>query len=457
MSAEAPDDLVATRLGISPADLRRWEDLGLIERGAHGGFAPEALERIRLLRYVAERGIDVADIADLARREGDVLGRYVQFITTPRPLGRSLEEAAVEVGLDVEFMRRLWVSSGQGDRDEILDDDLESFRGLALAVHAGMPADAMLQVARVLGDSLGRVADAEVRLFHFYVHQDLRSSGLDGKELHATSIDTAHSLRGLGEAAVDYYHRASFERSMREDMLLHLAEDISDGDAGRGALLVAVLFVDLAGFTPLTEAMGDHAAAKVLDRFSDLVREGASSCSGRVVKQIGDEFMLVFPDGQAALRFGLELMDEVAHEDEFPGLRIGAHMGPALYREADYLGATVNTAARVVGAAERGQFLATAAMHERLGGASDVHWRPIGTRRLKGLSNETALYEASAARRSASPRIDPVCGMQLSPERQAIRLEWEGRTLDFCSERCRERFLEGPSAFLTDGSEDSSA
>lgn len=448
MTHEPSEDLVAQRVGVSLDDLRRWEELGLFARDPGGGFAPEALERIRLLRYAAERGFDVREIADLASREGDVLGRYVQFIETARPLGRSLEEAAEEVGLDVEFMRRLWISSGQGDRDEILDDDVESFRGLAAAVQAGMPPDTLLQVARVLGDSLARVADAEVRLFHFYVHQDLRASGLDGEQLHAVSIDAAHALRGLAEAGVTYYHRVSFERSMREDMLLHLAEDISDDDSARGALLVAVLFVDLAGFTPLTEVMGDSAAAEVLDRFSELVREGASTCRGRVIKQIGDEFMLVFPDGRAAVRFGLGLMDRVAHEDQFPGLRIGAHVGPALYREADYLGSTVNTAARVAATAQRGQFLASLAMREAFGDEPTAEWTSLGGRRLKGLSAEVELHEVRSAQQHAAPTIDPVCGMQLTPDRCEIRTEWKGTEFFFCSENCRDRFLAAPEEFV---------
>jgi class 3 adenylate cyclase len=70
----------------------------------------------------------------------------------------------------------------------------------------------------------------------------------------------------------------------------------------------------------------------VVERFGELVRDGAAACSGQVVKQIGDEFMLVFPTGTAAVRCGLAIRDLAAAEPRFPALRLGAHAGSVLYR-----------------------------------------------------------------------------------------------------------------------------
>lgn len=79
----------------------------------------------------------------------------------------------------------------------------------------------------------------------------------------------------------------------------------------------------------MTEAMGDTAAAEVVDRFSDMVRGAASNFDGRVLKQIGDEFMLVFPSGAQAVGCGRELLLQAGDQQEFPGLRLGAHSGTA--------------------------------------------------------------------------------------------------------------------------------
>src|SRR5439155_7789271 len=140
-----------------------------------------------------------------------------------------------------------------------------------------------------------------------------------------------------------------------EDMMLHLSEHATPLTDVPGEFMRSVLFVDLSSFTPMTEAMGDAAAARVVERFSELVRDASARCGGQVIKQIGDEFMVVFADGGAAVNCGLTVQDLVAAEPRFPAVRIGAHFGSVLYREGDYVGTTVNTAARVASAAERHQ------------------------------------------------------------------------------------------------------
>src|SRR5207244_11167236 len=109
----------------------------------------------------------------------------------------------------------------------------------------------------------------------------------------------------------------------------------------------------------LTEAMGAAVAARVVERFSEMVREAAFECDGQVLKQIGDEFMLVFPTPAAAVAFGVGIRATTAAEPRFPALRIGAHAGSVLYREGDYVGANVNLADRVTSEAKRHQFLVT--------------------------------------------------------------------------------------------------
>jgi len=51
------------------------------------------------------------------------------------------------------------------------DDDVRALATLKLAEEAGFPEDALVQLARVYADALARVAEAEVRLFHFHVHE----------------------------------------------------------------------------------------------------------------------------------------------------------------------------------------------------------------------------------------------------------------------------------------------
>jgi class 3 adenylate cyclase len=135
----------------------------------------------------------------------------------------------------------------------------------------------------------------------------------------------------------------------------------------------------------------------MLDRFSGLVRHAAVRHDGKVVKQIGDAFMLVFDDAADAIACGLELRDAAADEPELPAVRIGAHTGDVLYREGDYVGTNVNIAARVAALAERDQFLITAATRTTAGESQERTYRAQGAQHLKGIAEEVEVFDAQRA------------------------------------------------------------
>src|SRR5207244_7983353 len=134
------------------------------------------------------------------------------------------------------------------------------------------------------------------------------------------------------------------------------------------------------------------AAATVVGRFSDIVRSEAIAHDGQIVKQIGDEFMLAFPTAAAAVGFGVTVRRRTQAEPNFPGVRIGCHCGPVLYRAGDYYGSTVNLAARVTSAAARDQFLITATVLEEIKD-SGFEVAPAGARSLKGIACDVELSE----------------------------------------------------------------
>src|SRR5207249_11208187 len=156
------------------------------------------------------------------------------------------------------------------------------------------------------------------------------------------------------EPTILWFHRKAWEKAIREDLVMHMAEEAGLLDASElpGQLQRAVVFIDLASFTPMTEAMGDIQAAHVLDRFSMIVREATNAWDGRLVKQIGDAFMLVFPDARSAVACCLEIKSRVAREPQLPALRAGIHWGSLLYRDGDYVGSNVNIASRLANVAE---------------------------------------------------------------------------------------------------------
>lgn len=437
-------DELADAAGVPVARLREWEALGLIGDG-NGAFGPGALARVRLIDHATQRGITAEVISAASEEQGDVLSRYLDPVSDfGGGRGRTVDEAAMELGLDAAFVRRIMIAAGFADQRHVYDDDLDMLRTLVVAAKAGLPTDVLLQFVRVFNDSLTRVAEAESRLFHLYVHEPLKAEGLPSGEVAAAIDAISAQMRVLVEPALVYFHHKAFQRALRDDMIAHLS-----GGQGRlsgpGEVRVTILFIDLASFALMTEVMGDTSAAAVVETFSDIVREAAATCEGRVLKQIGDEFMLVFRDSAAAVAAGVRVMDSVAAEPQFPAVRLGAHTGTAVYREGDYVGSTVNLAARVTSQAARGQFLITAAV--RSGAAlPDGAFAPIGPLALKGVVEPIEAFEVRRPSRRTRP-IDPVCGMTLDPGNRTVAFAWHGDELWFCSEDCRDRFVESPDRY----------
>ena len=437
---------VAFAAGETVARVERWWELGLLV-GEDSSFPPDTLERIRLIQYAERRGLTADDIVEACRTQGDVLGEFVELITDGSPrTGHTVEAVADQTGLEPNAMRRLWVASGLGDQDEAFDEDLEAQRWMALALAAGIPEDALLQLIRVYADAIGRVAEAENRLFHFYVHERLRAEGLRGEELSAAVQGISDSVRDLIEPALLYFHRKAFQRALREDFILHLTEATAPRGQTVGEMQTTVLFVDLAGFTPLTETMGDDTAARVVERFSELVRDAAARCGGKVVKQIGDEFMLAFSDPTEAVECGLNIETAVSREDNFPAVSIGAHHGTLLYRDGDYIGTTVNIAARVTSTAHR-QFFITDALRRELHTSEDVEVTSAGHHALKGISGEVELFDVSRPGITPTRVLDPVCHMALDRDSAPVALRSQGEDVFFCSTECAQRFEADPDSY----------
>lgn len=214
---------------------------------------------------------------------------------------------------------------------------------------------------------------------------------------------------------------------------------------------LAFVFADLAGYTAMTEAHGDDDAAHVATRFHELAT--ACLCDGtRLVKTIGDAVMLVAPAAADAIATALALSRHVLREPSFPAVRIGLHVGPAVERERDYFGATVNTAARVAGIARGGEIVCTEAIASVAVTLELAAARPLGTVRLKNVVAPIALYELTvedAIPHDAELRhIDPVCRMQVTAQRASAQLTHDGATLYFCSSGCATSFACSPETYV---------
>lgn len=444
------DDLAA-RTGEDVGALEHFVTLGLLDESQN--FTAIDVERVRLVQLLLRRGIKLDAIAEALRGQPELFDRYLAQVYPDGDYPSiTVQEAAKRAGVDVGLAHRVRDAAGLGGPSELLTDhDVGNLSALSIAVSTGFPEDALLQLVRVYADALNRVGEAEGRLFHFYVHERLRSSGLPEAELSAASTQIGDQLLGLVEPAVLYFHRKGLTRAMRDDLVLHVAEDagLLPADDETGRLLSAVAFIDLARFTALTEAMGDATAAEILNRFSDLVRRCVLRHEGRVVKQIGDAFMLVFIDARSAIESALDIRAQAVTEPQFLGTRQGIHWGPVLYREGDYYGATVNLAARIVAEAAADQVLVSRDLRDAIGQGEDLLFLPEGRRRVKHVAEPVEVYDA---RRVGDEEvilrtIDPVCGMTVDASQAAARLQLDDREALFCSHACLQRFVAAPEHY----------
>jgi adenylate cyclase len=440
-------DKLATVAGETEERIRRYIDAGLLHAQADGDLEPDSLHRVRLIQFARSRGFTDEQLAAATANQGDVLGIFDE----PTPLdtvAANLVEAARGVGLDDDLIAEL-AEILRWDGEAGTESDIAALQVLGRAVALGMPRDALLQLVRVFADTMDHLADAVVRTFHNYVHENFRAQGLAGRELLEATQRVGKPMLELVEPTVLHFHRRAYQRANREDLLRHLAEETTPPAATPGEETATVLFVDLASFTPLTATMGDQAAADVLRRFSTTVRNSASQHRGRMLKQIGDAFMLMFTQPTDAIEFGLAMDRFVDAEPLFPALHIGAHHGALLYREGDYVGGTVNLAARVASAGAAGQFLITESVRDAAGQIAEAEFSSLPPQRLKGIPDPICLVEVRRLSPERSDReADPVCGLLLQPDDVASRVTWQGRTFAFCCDMCKHAFEDNPARFV---------
>ena len=217
-------------------------------------------------------------------------------------------------------------------------------------------------------------------------------------------------------------------------------------DAGQPDVQTFV-FADLAGFTALTEVHGDERAADLVSRFCREVGAMLPEDSEQV-KSIGDAVLVRVPDAAAAVTLGIRIVEEVGGRHEFPVVRVGMHTGPAVERDGDWFGSTVNVAARVASAAQGGEVLVTDETKACAVGLDDVSFDDRGARRLRNVGSTVQLHRArrSGTRPKTFP-LDPVCRMAVDAA-HSIRLHHAGQELHFCSDACATAFHEEPEFYV---------
>jgi adenylate cyclase len=387
---------VATRAGVTPATVRRWVKDGLVPQ-FDGTWTPAAASHVRIVARLRERGHTVQRIKE-ASQSGKLAFGYIDELLPSSEARYTLKEAAREIDLDPALIERMVAAMGQNalSSEEITEEDLQVLRYGAEILAAGLPLPALLQIVRVYGQAMAQVADAEVRLFHLYLHEPLMRDGVPGVEVAQAMEGMTREMLPFAVPFINYLHGRMLGYFVEQDVIGHIEADLDDEEtAVEGRMRVAIAFADLAGYTKLTEEQGEAQAVSAVERFVETV-EQTLPIDARVIKTLGDETMIVGADAAALTGWAVGLGAVLPPGSPPP--RIGIHSGAALYRDGDYYGREVNRAARVVARAAGGEVLVTQPVVDAAGRADGLAFERIGGVVLKGFNEATELFLASAKR-----------------------------------------------------------
>lgn len=380
----------AERVGVAPSTLRRWAREGLIPR-YDGHWPRSAVSHAKIVARLRERGHSLKEIRQ-AGDEGRLAFGYVEELLDTGEEVYTLAEASRETGLEPALITRVITAIGTppARAERLSAADVQLLRVVASVLEAGLPLVAMLQLVRVYGQAMARVADAEVRLFHLYVHEPLMRSGATGVETADEMSELTRQLLPLAAPVMDQVHQRYLQHFVEQDVVGHMESDLEGDNIDLGRMRVAIAFADLAGYTRLTEEQGELEAVDAVERFVDAI-EISLPDDARVIKTIGDEAMIVGSDPAALTEWA------VAFHLRDPGRmlsRIAIHYGNALYRDGDYYGRDINIASRVAARASGGEVLVTRPVVERARG--DLDFDRIAEVRLKGFTESTEVFIARA-------------------------------------------------------------
>ena len=201
--------------------------------------------------------------------------------------------------------------------------------------------------------------------------------------------------------------------------------------------------------TALADAHGDRESADIASEFIASVRERAATHDAEEVKTIGDAVMLLVAGADAAIQLGLQITQLTRERARFPVAHVGMNTGPAVNRDSDWFGSTVNLAARVAAAAAGDEVLLTRATLDSAADVPGVEFHSRGKVRLRNIAQPVHLYRAiPAGKGGGNVPIDPVCRMKIEPGHAEGWLIHGGQQYWLCSQRCMARFAVDPDTII---------
>jgi adenylate cyclase len=396
---------LADLAGVTEAEVRRLVDLGiLVARDGAGPFLAADAQKVRLATACEQAGLPMAGIA-AAIREGRLSFAFLEAAPYRRwavRSARTYRQVSQQTGVPLELLGSALESIGfvrMAPDEPIREDELEIVPLLQLGLATGILDQVWsTRLGRGYAEGLRLIARVEKEVWQARFMAPVLESGADQQ----TAMEAA-AQRGIDldlTPLVDRALLAAYRRQQELAWIEQLVEDIETaleqtGVLGRPERVPAMCFLDLVGYTRLTEEQGDQVAAELAETLAVLVDRSSREHGGVPVKWLGDGVMMHFRDPAGAVLAALQMVEELPAAG-LPPVHVGVAAGPVVVQGGDYYGRTVNLAARIAAHASASRVLVSGRVVERAP-PRGVAFVELGLVRLEGIAHPVRLREARRA------------------------------------------------------------
>jgi adenylate cyclase len=387
---------VADRAGVSLELVQAMADEGVFQRGVDE-LDVGSVRRAMLLAACIDAGIPLETIGR-GIRDGHlglaVLDRQY-YARWGERLDTTWAELAAQHDIPFDVLQQMYASVGfappeADDRPRTDEPDLIAAGGVIL--RTGVDPQILFRMLRVYGENFRRIARSETGVWHDLIDIPAQRAGATQRELLDQGAEFGEAIMSVVDGSTMAIYRRMQEHAWMGDLVEHL--ELALVDAGlyeKPDRPTTMAFMDLSGYTALTEERGDETAAELATSLAQLVQRTATRHDGEAMKFLGDGVMFRFRDAAAGVRGALEVVGETKPLG-LPPAHVGMHIGAVIERDGDVFGRTVNLASRLSNAAGPGEVLVSSEVVEACDGAID--FTPLGAVELKGVADPVPLFRA---------------------------------------------------------------
>jgi adenylate cyclase len=394
---------LADLAGTTAAEVERMVDLGiLVARDGPDPILETDVQKVRLAVACEQAGLPMEGIAS-AIAAGRLSFAFLEASPFRRwavRSARTYRQVSQETGVPLDTLGAVLESMGfarMGPDEPMREDELEIVPLLQLGLSRGIFDLAWLtRLGRAHVEGLRLIATAWGEAYQARFEQPVLASGGDQRQAMELAARLGVDFLPLVDPAMLAIYRRQQELLWTEGLVERIEDELeAAGMLGRPGRVPAMCFLDLVGYTRLTEEQGDAAAAALAETLAVLVNRSAREHGGVPVKWLGDGVMVHYQEPAGAVLAALGMVEQLPQAG-LPPAHVGVAAGPVVVQGGDFFGRTVNLAARIAAHASPGQVLVSQGVAESAP-TEGVRFVELGELRLKGFARPVRLLEACRA------------------------------------------------------------